>query len=223
MDAAPYPASGWSVVVPVKVLARAKSRLSTRPAAERVDLARAFALDVLTTCLATPTVARTLVVTDDEQVAALVRPSGVLVLADPTEQDELSALNAAARAGAAAAMMDRPDLPVAVLAADLPALRPATLSLALVAATGLTSAFVADAAGIGTTMLTSSAQHLPVPRFGARSRAAHAAAGSVELTGPGLSGLRCDVDTEVDLWHAVVLGVGQHTREALDRIGVGAR
>ena len=208
----------WSIVVPVKVLARAKSRLSTRPANERVDLARAFALDVTATCLTTPEVALTLVVTDDEQIADLVRPQGALVLTDPSQRNGLSALNAAGLAGADQAMRLHPDQPVAILAADLPALRPADLSLALTASSRLASAFTSDSAGIGTTMLTSGVGIRPVPRFGTRSRAAHAAAGAVELTGSALSRVRCDVDTEVDLWHAVALGVGPQTATVLDRI-----
>jgi 2-phospho-L-lactate guanylyltransferase len=216
--AAVVPEPRWSIVVPVKVLARAKSRLSTRPADERVALARAFALDVVDTCLATPQVRLTLVVTDDEQIAELTRAQGALVLADPTQRGELSALNAAGLAGADEAMRLRADQPVAILAADLPALRPEDLSLALTAASGLTRAFTSDSAGIGTTMLTSGVGTRPVPRFGTRSRAAHAAGGAVELTGPELSRLRCDVDTEVDLWHAVALGVGPRTAAVLDRI-----
>lgn len=223
MDALPDPALRWSVVVPVKSLARAKSRLSTRPAAERVDLARAFALDVVTACLATPAVARMLVVTDDAQIAALVRPLGAHVRSDPTERGGRSELNAAALEGVRSAVTQDPDLAVAILAADLPAMRPTALSLALGSAAGFTSAFVSDSAGIGTTMLTGSPAHLPVPQFGGRSRAAHTAAGSVEITGPGLSGLRCDVDTEVDLWHALALGVGPHTSEVLDRIAEQGR
>ena len=39
----------------------------------------------------------------------------------------------------------------------------------------------------------------------------------VEITGPGLAGLRRDVDTEVDLWDAVRLGVGRHTAGLLSR------
>lgn len=213
----------WSVVVPVKVLSRAKSRLTTRSGTERADLARAFALDVLDACQATPAVLRTLVVTDDEQVATLVRSRGVQVLTDPTQRLGRSALNSAALAGAQAAIRNRPDLPVAILAADLPALRPAVLAQALRIAAPHASAFVSDSAGIGTTMLTSAPGHAPDPRFGVRSRAAHAAAGSVEIAGPDLSRLRCDVDGEVDLWHAVALGVGQHTGEVLDRIGTPGR
>lgn len=208
----------WSIVVPVKLLARAKSRLSTRPANQRVDLARAFALDVVATCLATPEVGLTLVVTDDEQIVELVGPQGALLLADPSQRNGLSALNAAGVAGADVVMALRVDQPVAILVADLPALRPAELSLALTASSQLASTFTSDSAGLGTTMLASGVGIRPAPRFGTRSRAAHAAAGAVELTGSALSRLRCDVDTEVDLWHAVALGVGPRTAAVLGRI-----
>jgi 2-phospho-L-lactate guanylyltransferase len=50
------------------------------------------------------------------------------------------------------------------------------------------------------------------PRFGGRSRAAHRAAGAVELMLEGIASVRRDVDTEVDLWDALRLGVGPRTK-----------
>ena len=76
---------------------------------------------------------------------------------------------------------------------------------------------MADAAGIGSTLLTARPGVELGPRFGERSRAAHRSSGAVELAAsPGaLAGLRRDVDTEVDLWDAVRLGVGPATTDAL--------
>ncbi len=59
--------------------------------------------------------------------------------------------------------------------------------------------------------------HVPAssstPRFGPRSRAAHAASGAVALEVGPVPGLRRDVDTEVDLWDAGRLGLGPATAE----------
>ena len=56
------------------------------------------------------------------------------------------------------------------------------------------------------------------PRFGHRSRAAHRRAGVVELTDAGLASLRRDVDTEVDLYDAQRLGLGQRSVLALGEL-----
>ena len=60
----------WVVVIPVKRLDRAKTRLSTRPAPQRGALALAFALDTVRAALACPRVAAVLVVTDDDTVGS---------------------------------------------------------------------------------------------------------------------------------------------------------
>ena len=75
--------------------------------------------------------------------------------------------------------------------------------------------FVPDAAGTGTTMLTAAAGTALDPRFGERSCAAHAASGAVRLSPADAAGLRRDVDTEVDLWDALRLGVGPATAAVL--------
>ena len=65
-----------------------------------------------------------------------------------------------------------------------------------------------DAAGTGTTMYAAGPGATFCPRFGPGSRRAHLSAGAVELTLPGLRGLRRDVDTPEDLRGAVALGLG---------------
>ncbi|MBB1050764.1 2-phospho-L-lactate guanylyltransferase, partial [Dietzia sp. CW19] len=60
---------GWTIVVPVKALDRAKSRLARAlPASDRRALALAMAADVFRTCVATPGVSRVRVVTSDPDV-----------------------------------------------------------------------------------------------------------------------------------------------------------
>ena len=95
--------------------------------------------------------------------------------------------------------------------ADLPALRSDELRRALLAAADVPRGFVADAAGTGTTLLTARGGNQLGPRFGPRSRAAHAASGAIALEPGPIPGLRRDVDTEVDLWDAGRLGLGSST------------
>jgi 2-phospho-L-lactate guanylyltransferase len=200
----------WGVVLPVKRLGSAKSRLSTRPAAQRRALALAFALDVVAACAATSP-AVLLVVTDDAEVGGAAADLGASVLADEPGSGLVPAFLLGAEEVARAA----PEAHLALLVADLPALRAVDLTTAFAHAAQHERAFVADVAGTGTTLLTARPGVAPGPRFGSRSRAAHARSGAVELRDTGLVRLRCDVDTEVDLWHATTLGLGPHTAAAL--------
>ena len=205
-------AADWVVVVPVKRLDRAKTRLSTRPAPERRALALAFALDTVRAALDCPGVVGVVVVTDDDEVRAAVTALGASWV--PDEPD--SGLNAALTHGADVVRRDYPGTAVAVLAADLPALRPEELARALDAASSVPRGFVADAAGTGTTLLTARSGVDLDARFGPRSRAAHAATGAIALEPGPVPGLRRDVDTEVDLWDAGRLGLGVATGPLLE-------
>ncbi|RIQ15726.1 2-phospho-L-lactate guanylyltransferase, partial [Jiangella rhizosphaerae] len=124
-------------------------------------------------------------------------------------------LNAALRHGAQAARSAAGDAAVASLSADLPALRPAELDRVLTAAAEHPLSFVADAAGIGTTLYAAGPGVAFEPAFGGRSRAAHRLAGAVELELDGIASVRRDVDTAVDLWDARRLGVGPRTAALL--------
>ena len=203
---------GWTVLVPVKELAIAKTRLSRFAGAARADLALAFAVDAVSAAVATGGVAAVLVVTDDPRVAEDVGAAGADVVADAPA----AGLNPALEHGAAVARQRYGSGPVAALSADLPALRPADLADALEAAADLRRCFVADVEGTGTTLLTAGDGVRLEPSFGHRSRARHVASGAVELVAPLVS-LRRDVDTEVDLYDALRLGVGPRTRAVLDR------
>ena len=200
----------WSVVVPAKRLDVAKTRL--RPAtaglpdaaAAHSGLVLALLADTVAAALACRAVDAVLVVTDDPAAERLVRRLGARTVAD--EPDE--GLNPALAHGAA-----RLHGPVAALSSDLHALRPDELGAALTAAAGSPRAFVADAEGRGTTLLTAAGVPLD-PRFGLGSAAAHAATGARLLDGDWPS-LRRDVDTADDLQAAVRLGVGRHTAAQL--------
>ena len=200
------PGTAWSLVLPLKPLARAKSRLAAGPL--RPELALAFARDTVAAALACPAVARVLVVTDDAAAARLLAAAGAVVVPD----EPGAGLNAALAHGAARAAELAGGGPVAAMSADLPALRPEELERVLRAAEPRGRAFLADAHGVGTTLLTANGAEL-APAFGGASRARHAASGAVELGLGEVPSVRLDVDTMEDLRAALELGVGRHTAE----------
>jgi 2-phospho-L-lactate/phosphoenolpyruvate guanylyltransferase len=201
----PQPLLTWSVVIPIKPLTRAKSRLAELAGPRRGELALAMAVDTVSAVLACPAVAGVIVVTD--AAGAQLRGLGAVVIPDTPA----SGLNPALVSGAAYSARHWPGRGVAALAADLPALRPAEIGAALAAASAWPQAFVADAAGSGTTLYTASPAAPFSPRFGPGSRDRHAAAGAVPLDLPGIGGLRQDVDTAADLRRAAGLGLGPRT------------
>jgi 2-phospho-L-lactate/phosphoenolpyruvate guanylyltransferase len=192
----------WSVVVPAKRLAVAKTRL--RPlttGGSHADWVLAMLADTVAAAVATPGVAAVVVVTDDPAAADVVRALGAATVPDEPDRGLNPALAHGARAAGRGA--------VAALSSDLPALRPRELAAALAAAERAPRCFVADAAGTGTTLLTAVDTDLD-PRFGGDSAEAHRAAGAVPLTGDW-PGLARDVDTPQDLRAAVALGLGPRT------------
>jgi len=202
--------TAWSVIVPLKQTSLGKSRLAGLTAEQRHDLALAFTLDTVTAAASTVGVRRVVVVTNDPDAAAFER-IGAEVLPDRPD----AGLNPAFVHGAHHVMQADPDAGLLALAGDLPALTTDVLSSVLRAAPA-GRWFVADTAGTGTTLLGATEARLS-PAFGPHSRAAHRAGGAQEVDLPGIARLRRDVDTEVDLWDAVRLGVGAHTQEALSR------
>jgi 2-phospho-L-lactate/phosphoenolpyruvate guanylyltransferase len=197
----------WSVLMPVKVLTQAKSRLAGLAGPRRGELALAVACDTVTAVLETAQVARAVVITDDPVAASALRELGAQVIPD----EPRDGLNAALRHGAVIAAQYWPEDGTAALSADLPALRPAELARALSAAAVWPNAFVADAAGDGTTLYTAAPGAAFRPAFGLASRARHAAGGAIELGLTDVPGLRRDVDTPADLRGAAELGLGPRT------------
>jgi len=197
-------ALAWSVLMPVKVLEHAKSRLAALAGERRGELALALACDTVTAVLACDEVARVIVITDDQVARAALAGLGALVVPD----EPRDGLNAALRHGAGYASARWPSSGTAALSADLAALRAAEIGRALSAASAWPTAFVADAAGDGTTLYTARPGMPFRPAFGLGSRARHAAGGAVELDLGGIPGLRRDVDTPADLRGAAALGLG---------------
>jgi 2-phospho-L-lactate guanylyltransferase len=201
----------WSLVIPVKVLAAAKSRLTGLGGDRRAELALAMASDTVAAALAARPVATVIVVTDDETVGAELGGLGAVVIAD----EPGAGLNPAMAFGAAYSDRHWPGRGRATMAGDLPALRPAELALVLDRAAGAGEAFVPDAAGTGTTLYAAGPGVAFRPAFGPGSRDRHRAAGAAELDLPELRGLRQDVDTPGDLEVAAALGLGPRTSAAL--------
>lgn len=205
----------WSLVVPVKLLAQAKSRLIGLDGPRRAQLALAMAADTVQAALAAPPVAAVIVVTDDQAVGAELGRLGAVVIAD----GPAAGLNPALEHGARYSDSHWPGRGRAAMAGDLPALRPGELTAALAAAGAAGEAFVPDAAGTGTTLYAAGPGVAFRPGFGPGSRDRHLAAGAVELDLPQLRGLRQDVDTPADLAAATGLGLGPATLAWSERAG----
>lgn len=188
----------WHVVIPVKRLDGAKTRLGPLAADQRAGLAWAFAQDTLATVLRVVGPGRTVVVTGEPRVADRAITLGASHVSDPG-----LGLNAAVAAG-----LDRWGTSVsrAVILADLPALDAESLRSGLRACAAHPSAVVADAEGLGTVLLSATAGSTLTPRFGGASAAAHAAEGATLLS-PDLPRLRRDVDDVEGLRQALALGL----------------
>lgn len=225
-------ATPWCLVVPVKRLGLAKTRLAgpDMPPALRERLALAFAADAVGAALSASRVAHAVVVTDDPRAAEVLGALGATIVPDKPD----AGLNAAFLFGATTARREfGTEMGIAACTADLPALRAPELDIALAHISsaahisGTARHFIADAHDIGTTMLFAPPGAELNPRFGGPSRAAHTASGALELPPlppAGISSLRRDVDTAADLADALRLGVGPHTTEiwsARDRVASG--
>jgi 2-phospho-L-lactate guanylyltransferase len=210
------------LLVPVKPLARAKTRL--RGAADgglgdplrHSRLVVGLVRDTVAAARAADGVRRAVIVTSDPEVTSVLGADGVPVLPDRPDHG----LNAALAYGAEVLRAERPAASVAALQADLPALRAEELAEALAGARALfeagaaSRAFCPDAQGEGTTLLVCPPGVALDPRFGPRSADAHERAGATRLAGDW-PGLRRDVDTPEDLWRAAELGLGAATLAAL--------
>ncbi|MGH3798859.1 MAG: 2-phospho-L-lactate guanylyltransferase [Pseudonocardiaceae bacterium] len=211
------------LLVPVKVLARAKTRLrgmadgGAGAAEAHARLVVALARDTLAAATGTAVVRRAMAICSDEAVRSALTADGVEAIFD----EPAAGLNPALRYGEAVLRGADPSATVVALPADLPALRPEELDYAV--RIGLATggrAFCTDRMGTGTTLLLAPPWQPLGPCFGPGSAAAHRATGARELAGCW-PGLRCDVDTAADLAVARDLGLGRFTRAALPRPGFG--
>jgi len=186
-------------IVPVGSLAGAKSRLgAVLDAEERLDLTLRLARTTISSVLATPGIAETLVVTPDDTVRELAAQLG----ARPIRQRE-GGLNRGIDLGREEALAGGASA-VLILPIDLPEITPdavAAVLTALVTSHRPLVAIVPDRHGRGTNALLLAPPDAIDTCFGGDSRAAHAAAAHaagaelIELGGP----LTLDLDTPDDL------------------------
>jgi 2-phospho-L-lactate guanylyltransferase len=207
----------WRVVVPVKAQHLAKSRLHPPAGVDRSELAHAFALDTLEVAASCVQPRHLVVVTSDRPTRdfAVLRRAVVV-------DDGGGGLNAAVGSGLQNVLRRLGEGPTAVLLGDLPALRAADLRTALARCGRSRRAFVPDANGTGTVLLTASRAADIVPRFGPGSAAAHEE-GGFERLALALPGLRTDVDDNAALRAAEGIGVGRHTAAVLSPPAVRGR
>jgi 2-phospho-L-lactate guanylyltransferase len=206
-------AGSAAAVIAIKPIEHAKSRLAV-PDPLRRRLAWTMALDTLSAlCRALPHV---LVVSDQPALEARLRRAGLAV--EVISESGHVGINSALTRGALR-LHAQGFTSILACVGDLPALRPESVARVLDASRSHPRSFVADASGVGTTMLVAHDVDL-APQFQGRSAAAHHASGAVglgaEAIGSPVADARCDVDTEADLAAAIGLGVGLATSALID-------
>lgn len=201
--------------MPVRDFRSAKSRLGdARVPPDR--LARAFLEDVLDALRQAQGITDIIVATHDPAVEDVVAKIGAMTIDDQSHPG----INAAA---AHAATFRAPGTGIAVLVSDLPCLTGEAVDIALGVAEPHATSFVPDLEGSGTSMWMSPLGAGLPSHFGVQSRAAHSAAGALDLViahpemTDSLLPARLDVDTEAALDRAVAHGVGPRTAAALAR------
>jgi 2-phospho-L-lactate guanylyltransferase len=187
-----------TAIVPVKRFAAAKQRLAVgMPDERREALVKAMVEDVLEAIDRARGIERTIVVSDEPQIADAARAAGAEAVADPGEGGHSgAALAGIARAEAAGASC------VVLLPGDCPLLDPRELDSLLTGVPGRYVAVVPDRHGSGTNALLLSPPDAIRPAFGEGSRARHVAAArdaGVPYTVEELSSLALDLDTPADL------------------------
>lgn len=198
---------GWCVVVPVRPVARGKSRLAALGPMRNV-LAQAIADDVVSALTFTPEVGAVMLAGD---------PSAFTVSAHLTtaQRDKLQLVDTGDlglnEAAAYALQMAESSgyAHRAVVVSDLGCLVSADVSEVLRLARQYPTSFIPDHTGLGTTAIFSTHHH-QVPRFGPGSAQRHAAHGAVKLTAS--MRMRLDIDTPADL--SVAIGLGLATRSS---------
>ncbi|MCZ3387851.1 MAG: 2-phospho-L-lactate guanylyltransferase [Actinomycetia bacterium] len=198
----------WHVVVALKGWGASKSRLAL-PETARRQIVRAMAVDTIAALTRCPEVQTISVLVRDHDLidSPVLRGIDDVVVQPDTTPSLDVALSWFATTQVTVQM------PLAVVVADLPALRAQSLSEVLLQANEHSFALVADRAGSGTTVLTALLATDLDPHFGTNSAAAHLAAGATLVVSP--ADVACDVDTLTDLAHARLLGLGSRTAALL--------
>jgi 2-phospho-L-lactate/phosphoenolpyruvate guanylyltransferase len=202
-----------AAVVALKPTDHAKSRLAV-PDPLRRRLAWTMALDTLSAL--SHALPQVLVVSDQPALEARLHRAGLAV--EVISESGHVGINSALSRGASTVRAQGFTTVIACVG-DLPALRPESVLLILDASRSQQRSFVADASGVGTTILVAHEVDL-APQFQGRSAAAHCASGAVSLSadeiGSPIADARRDVDTEADLAAAIALGIGPATAALVD-------
>jgi 2-phospho-L-lactate guanylyltransferase len=203
--------TGWDVIVPLKQVAFAKTRLTVLGDRWRQTFARAMFLDTVEAVTRCPVPVRVHAVTDDRPtIAELATISGSVLV----HIHAPSGLNNAISHVAESSGHD--GWGRAALLGDLPALSGQDLAEVIDGAGAAPRSVVPDADEVGSTMLLVAAGQPMLPTFGPGSLTRHIASGATLLRAPEAA--RRDVDRPEDLWAAWRLGVGPRTTWALNRL-----
>lgn len=201
----------WAVLVPIKELHLAKSRLVPPHGVARENLALAMALDVISAASASTVVERVIAITNDARARSAVDALGASWVEDDPDSGLNPALTHAADHARSLGFAN-----VVAISSDLPSLDSDALTDFLIAIAPGSRAIVRDAHDTGTALLAATTVDL-LPQFGHQSANAHVTDGATDETGRIThAGLRRDVDTIDDLIDAQRIGVGPHTRALLD-------
>lgn len=222
------PGQRVGALVALKPVEQAKSRFDTVAPPLRRRLAWTMALDTLQALAGA--VDLILVVSDQPSLESRLHRAGigVRVLPEARSQAHRGGINAALGHGFTA-LVGNGYTSVLASVGDLPALRSESVRRIVAASRAHPRSFVADASGLGTTMLITHGGDLD-PHFQGRSAAAHHHSGAVALRDfapgdtvldpsvrqSGVSDARRDVDTEVDLADAFRLGLGPATARLVE-------
>ena len=199
----------WTAIIPIRSFTEGKTRL-TIPSADTRAIIEAFADDVIHACSTCPEISRTVVVSPDPQVLALAQERGCEIF----HEQGATGIN-----GAIDSARANIEGPIIAVLGDTPCITGAILTMVLQQARDHSTSFVADASGVGSTMWCAQPTSTATSQFGHHSRAEHRAHGAVELgahnASPEWARARRDVDTDIDLWDAIRLGVGPATSALL--------
>lgn len=222
---------GWTIVIPVKGLQRAKSRLSSSFSPDdRRALVVAMATDVITACRDTPLVDTIRVVGVDPEIAQVATDLGAQFVIDPAgaatagsgppsagtrvvTEDPLNTALLRAMAGVRG--------PLGVVAADLPELTSRLLTGILDSASRHPHAIVTDHRGNGTTMAFWTGPAGRVSHFGPGSADRFRRLGgakAIAVDGRRWGEAARDVDTPEDVADLVGRRVGPATGRVLRRV-----
>ena len=199
--------SDWQVLIPIKRLARAKSRLALPPD-QRAAVTLAMLRDVASAVRACRYVRTVHVVTEDAGVARTVDAEHLPAWSVAGEPGLNHELHRAATCLRQSGTRDG----IAVFLGDLPCLTTSVVSDLLLSAPKNRQSFLPDAAGSGTTVLLAPPRIPFAPFFGEDSADRHARIGTALDCTAERWAARQDVDTLEALDNAIRFGVGDHTR-----------